>query len=536
MARAYSYIRWSSAKQTAGDSLRRQTELATAYAEKHNLELDLTHRDEGVSSYHGRHRKKGDLARFLASVQNGTIPRGSYLLVENLDRLSREDVETAMTQFLGLTKAGIIIVTLSDGREHSSQTLRDNPHDLFISLMVMIRANEENRTKGGRVRNRHSINKELARSTGRVWTKKGPSWAQFVDGKWAEVPERANAIRRIFDLYEAGLGMGAIALRMNEDGVPPLSARGWQRDTISTLLRSRTVIGEYQPTLVEGEHAKRIPDGPPLPLYYPEVIKPDQFWRVQERLAKEKRGTAYRAGRTGVANLFQGLCACSECGDIVGLHKSVDTPDGRHAALRCVNAALKRPGKRTGRVCDNRKRFRYKPLEAAILHHVCEIVVIEHEGDPLADELATAEAVAADLASQVDNLMRQLAAKDDARLRRFYDNQASALDAAEAHVATLRTQVERRGPRRSLEGNRQEAKALYAKLGSLEGQAYEDARAALALAIRTIVDVIDCDPNGDVRVILHGGRKAYRFRNGAYVDEVDIRSLREIGYTLTLAA
>ena len=49
MALAYSYIRFSSAKQELGDSLRRQLKLAEAFAERNQLTLD-THsfQDLGV--------------------------------------------------------------------------------------------------------------------------------------------------------------------------------------------------------------------------------------------------------------------------------------------------------------------------------------------------------------------------------------------------------------------------------------------------------------------------------------------------------
>src|ERR1700758_3473375 len=51
--RAYSYIRFSSPEQAKGDSLRRQTEAAEAYAKERGLSLDssLTFRDLGISAF-----------------------------------------------------------------------------------------------------------------------------------------------------------------------------------------------------------------------------------------------------------------------------------------------------------------------------------------------------------------------------------------------------------------------------------------------------------------------------------------------------
>src|SRR5918911_1432649 len=96
---AYSYIRFSTPEQRKGDSLRRQTEAAADWCRRNNVHLDTTTtlHDLGKSAYTGEHRKNPDrhaLAAFLKLVEAGKVPRGSYLLIENLDRLSREDERT----------------------------------------------------------------------------------------------------------------------------------------------------------------------------------------------------------------------------------------------------------------------------------------------------------------------------------------------------------------------------------------------------------------------------------------------------------
>ena len=87
--RAYSYTRFSSPEQAAGDSLRRQLDAARAYADKHDLDLDTELHDAGVSAYAGKNVTEGALGSFMNRVDAGDIPAGSVLLVEALDRLSR---------------------------------------------------------------------------------------------------------------------------------------------------------------------------------------------------------------------------------------------------------------------------------------------------------------------------------------------------------------------------------------------------------------------------------------------------------------
>src|SRR5262245_4840427 len=98
----YSYIRWSTPQQASGDSLRRQTKAAADWAARNGFHLDtsLTLHELGKSAFTGEHRKNPDrnaLAAFLRLVEQGKIPRDSYLVVEALDRITREHVRAAAT-------------------------------------------------------------------------------------------------------------------------------------------------------------------------------------------------------------------------------------------------------------------------------------------------------------------------------------------------------------------------------------------------------------------------------------------------------
>ena len=81
--RAYSYLRFSTPEQIAGDSYRRQTEAAQRYAMHHGLELDesLSFEDLGVSGFRGKNAASGALKKFVDLVDDGIVERGSFLLV-----------------------------------------------------------------------------------------------------------------------------------------------------------------------------------------------------------------------------------------------------------------------------------------------------------------------------------------------------------------------------------------------------------------------------------------------------------------------
>jgi len=152
--KAYSYIRFSSLKQEQGDSLRRQVEQSEQYAKEHGLTLDDSLRltDRGLSAFTGAHRSRGALSTFLSLVEQGQIAEGSILIIENLDRLSREKVLNALNQFTSIIQAGIRIVTLQDNMEYTRKSINQNWDQLIISITYMARAHDESLTKSKRLK------------------------------------------------------------------------------------------------------------------------------------------------------------------------------------------------------------------------------------------------------------------------------------------------------------------------------------------------------------------------------------------------
>lgn len=147
--KVYSYLRFSRPEQAKGSSIERQLKFAEDYANKHNLVLDdsLIMTDKGLSAFHGTHKKKGAFGQFLQAVESGKVESGSVLVVESLDRISREDPLIAQSALTDLILAGITVVTAGDNQVYSREEVQQNPFKLIMSLVVMIRANEESETK-----------------------------------------------------------------------------------------------------------------------------------------------------------------------------------------------------------------------------------------------------------------------------------------------------------------------------------------------------------------------------------------------------
>ena len=255
--RAYSYLRFSTPEQLEGDSLRRQTSLAAAYASKHGLDLDqeLTYEDLGVSAYRSSNANVGKLAEFLEAVQVGQVRPGSYLLVESLDRISRDHAFDAQHLLSGMIQKGVTVVTLLDERVYSLEGLRKDPMGMMYSIMGFMRANEESAVKSRRLKQAWQHKRAIAGS--KPLTRMLPAWLKFNDdGSAIEViPERAEIVQRVFQLAQEGVGQHKIAETLNREGLDPWGTgrrRGerWHRSYIAKILTNPAVIGTYTVPMV----------------------------------------------------------------------------------------------------------------------------------------------------------------------------------------------------------------------------------------------------------------------------------------------
>jgi DNA invertase Pin-like site-specific DNA recombinase len=322
---AYSYRRWSTPAQNDGTSLARQTAFAARWCSEHgyHLDTDLNLTDAGVSAYRGRNATEGALAAFLDACRSGRVAKGSVLLLENLDRLSRDVVRKAARTLEDICAEGIDVVDLSDGgRRYSLESLDSDPMQFIVMTMHFMRANQESVMKGQRVRAAREHAHREARTNGRLFTAMLPQWLEPPSGprnsrRAADITvieDRAAVVRDIFTAFVAGEGQHSIARRLDASGIRAWGPSGrWTRRYIQKILRTPAVLGTYIPcqTEVIGGTRRCKPEAP-IENYYPRIID-DKLWHeAQARLAEvHPRG---KAATKPVRNVLQGLCRCSVCG------------------------------------------------------------------------------------------------------------------------------------------------------------------------------------------------------------------------------
>lgn len=145
---AYIYRRYSTDEQGYGaaETLVRQKMACDALIAKNGWTVigePLT--DKGKSAFKSEHLSaNAELGKFVAAVNSGEVSKGSVLVAERLDRLSRRPVGEAMAWIHRLTEAGIIIALADTGEVFGAE------QDLGSFLQTAIRAgvsHEESRKK-----------------------------------------------------------------------------------------------------------------------------------------------------------------------------------------------------------------------------------------------------------------------------------------------------------------------------------------------------------------------------------------------------
>jgi hypothetical protein len=165
-----------------------------------------------------------------------------------------------------------------------------------------------------------------------------PSWLSLSEDKESFVflPDRAEVVRKIFELSLSGLGCYTIAKQLNDKAVPAFGPSGrWDQSTIHNMLTSRATIGEHQPKQYRGKR-ELFQVGDPIPSYYPAVIEEDLFLAVQQARQRNLRAGKGRKGKH-VTNLFPKLITCAYCGATVKFHSN-----NTYKSLVCVTVLERR--------------------------------------------------------------------------------------------------------------------------------------------------------------------------------------------------
>jgi DNA invertase Pin-like site-specific DNA recombinase len=469
--------------------------MAQKYCEKHNLELDhSTYRDLGMSAFKRRNLEQGALARFIEAVASGKVAKGSYLVIEQFDRLSRAEIDVALRLLLHLVHSGIILVTLVDEKVWDREAVKELSN-LILAIVFMSRANNESAMKAGRLREKWDQKKLHAGKPGtKIITSECPRWLRANTDKtgFDVLEDRVESIRKVFAARIGGFGVVSIVNRANKEKWPvPGSGDSWHTSLVGRVLHNRALLGEYQPYQL-GDEGKRVKVGEMVPNYYPVVLDETTFLRAQA--AGDRKGAFPGRRDIGMRNWLQGMLRCN-CGQSMVRKNKNSAKQPGYARYYCTarNRGLT--------ACPGASATE---LESAVIHVVSQVAPAFFEGTARVDALQ----------ARIDILEIDVAAARQTR-DRYAD--AIGMNPA-APLAALLPRLN--DAQREFDAREKELSMVHAELADLGGDSdtvFEnivkavkavdnlDARAALREDLSRVIEkVVVHQDDGYIRVHLRG--------------------------------
>ena len=127
--------------------------------------------------------KPRSLRSFISAIDSDPIERGSYLLVESIDRLSRDQILKSLNLFTSIPSKGINIVTLSDFEQRVLTCVSE------VDLSLVLGSESSERVA--------ALRRQLTADTAEL----------------ADVEERLS---RLIEVWEQGVHVSSVAERINK--------------------------------------------------------------------------------------------------------------------------------------------------------------------------------------------------------------------------------------------------------------------------------------------------------------------------------
>jgi DNA invertase Pin-like site-specific DNA recombinase len=212
------YGRFSSKPQERGDSKRRQIEGAKAYALNHQIEIISTpYFDEAVSGKDGANLEL-EFGRLLKDVK-----AGEAVLCEALDRIGRQNPFLIGKLVYDLVVKGVTVIAWQEEKIITQENINDlsTQFSLFTGAAI---GHADNLRKIKRVQ--ESITNALKQAEqgtpNATLIKYLPECFKW-DGTIILYDKcKADLIRRIFNMYNSGMGKPTICQTLFKEGIPTL--------------------------------------------------------------------------------------------------------------------------------------------------------------------------------------------------------------------------------------------------------------------------------------------------------------------------
>jgi len=483
---AFSYIRFSSSAQELGDSLRRQMKAAEDAAEAHGWILSKqSYQDLGVSGYKAGAKRDG-LQMLVDAIHAGSIRAGSVIIIEQLDRLSRQGIDATQDLVKTILRAGVELYSVSDGLHLTRDSLND-----LISIIRLVVAADLAHKESEKKSERLTAAKGAKRERILAGSKEGmacPFWLKFdAEKKEYFLTEWHTLVQQMIGMRLKLMGHVTIANHCNSLCKSPRGGT-WTPQTIKRILSDHALYGtkSIMTAIKPGSRSYRITDV--VHDYYPALIDFKTYEELQRVASQTTPGNSGTDDR--YTNILRGMTYC-KCGKAMsGQYRKVRGKEYIYIFCKGVQEGT----------CNNTKHYRIDKLASALISHV--------KGLTKADILgSSSDAVQSDIKRLENELARATA--NVARYLDLIDKSDMPVDEIAPRLAQAnndKKRLEADLAAREIEVQTNLDPALYTEVPDLYDYS---ARQELNADLKRIIRVIETESDTDsisMKIVYHSGR------------------------------
>ena len=330
--RVAGYARVSTDSDEQFTSYEAQIDYYTQFIKAHaDWEFVKVYTDEGISGLNTKKREG-----FNEMIGDALAGKIDLIITKSVSRFARNTVDSLVT-IRQLKDAGCECYF-----EKEQIFTFDGKGELLLTIMSSL-AQEESRSISENVtwgqRKRFADGKVSMPYKHFLGYEKGP------DGLPKIVPEQAETVRHIYDLFMSGLTTFMVAKQLTAEGIPTPSGKAtWMASTVESILTNEKYKGDARLqkrfTVDFLQKKMKVNEGE-VPQYYVEnsheaIIRPELFEQVQEEMERRRKlGRRYRSG-----SLFSCRIVCGDCGEFFGPKVWNSTSKYRRTIWQC-NAKFK---------------------------------------------------------------------------------------------------------------------------------------------------------------------------------------------------
>ena len=469
--------------------------------------------DEGITGTSAR--KRPEFLRMIRQCKQGKI---DIVLTKSISRFARNTVD-CLNYVRALKELGIAVIF----EKENMNTLEIDSEILITMLGAFAQSESESISANVRWGIRQAMKEGKAAINYRYFY----GYRKGKDGRPEIIPEQAEIVRKIYDLFLSGTPIRGILEYLNANNIPNISGESqWAKNAVNSILTKEKYCGDVllQKTYIDDCINKKVKKNTgQLPMYLVQnhhegIISRETFDAAQAELARRSAGKSPSkknapTGRSRYSSKYalSDRLYCGECGTRYQRCTWRNRDGSKRIVWRCVSRV-----DYGNKYCHDSPTLDEEPLHRAILDAINSAVkdkgnIINNLKSAMEKELAPVAGQQLSL-SEIDNQLEQLNREFSKVLA-----EASEIGDQAAYSDRFREIMQKQTV---LKAQRDEIQGLLAESGKAAAhieqcrQAAETTPSAIAewdeALIRQVVESVTVETGSEIIVALKSGASIHQ--------------------------